>query len=81
VVGVEKNLRLEFCRAVIGCRLCPGTDLRSHWSRAPGTRCGCQAAAVAILTGTCGHRSWKPILKQEAPEQAARSDGELQVTK
>ena len=76
MAGVKKNLCLEFCSAVIGCRPCPeqswaviGGDLRDP-VRLPG------AAAVAILAGTCGHRSWKLNLKQEATEAPARSDGE-----
>ena len=64
--GVEKNL----CSVVIGYRPPSWLGLHCDWSRAnraalplvksiwAGEDC-CQAAAVAILAETCGHRSWK----------------------
>ena len=64
--GVEKNL----CSVAIGYRPPSRLGLPCNWSRAnraalplvkstwAGEDC-CQAAAVAILAKTCGHRSWK----------------------
>ena len=64
--GVEKNL----CSVVIGYRPPSWQELLCDWSRSnraalplvksiwAGEDC-CQAAAVAILAETCGHRSWK----------------------
>ena len=85
--GVEKNL----CSVVIGYRPPSWQELPCDWSRAnraalslvksiwAGEDC-CQAAAVAILAGTCGHRSWKSW-RRRSSEGPARSDGDPQVTR
>ena len=83
MAGVEKNLcLLEFYSALIGCRPCPGTELRCDWSRSP-------RPGAAARRCRSRHLSWdlqpqkleSESEVQETTEEPSRSDGEPQVTK